>query len=233
MREIYKKLIFNVSRRENASKKIHDTETTYKILLGKFAWLKANIEETKTQKMEIDNFVEKQKDLMPMFENHQTIISNLLAFINNEAEANKNAKSLDNENIRLPKLLENLSKAKERHQNAFDENQKKQDAINEKQKKEAEAKLKAEMAAREAAKLEKERKKAEAEAEAKAESEKAAVHIMQFNEEPVPVTAEQENTPLQEEKYETCPKVCKRASEESRCRKPSKHLTWLVTALMR
>ena len=134
VREIYKKLIFNVSRRENASKKIHDTETTYKILLGKFAWLKANIEETKTQKMEIDNFVEKQKDLMPMFENHQTIISNLLAFINNEAEANKNAKSLDNENIRLPKLLENLSKAKERHQNAFDENQKKQNAIDEKHK---------------------------------------------------------------------------------------------------
>lgn len=134
VREIYKKLIFNVSKRENASKKIHDTEATYKILLGNFAWLKANLDKIKTHKAEIDSFIEKQIDLAPMFENHQTIISDLQIFINNEAEAIKNAKSLENENVKLPQLQENLTKAEKKRQNAFDVNQKKQDAINEKQK---------------------------------------------------------------------------------------------------
>ena len=100
-------------------------------------------------------------------------------------------------NTPLSVLFDNIKMKSEAATKAMEDRRREMEI--EKQKKEAEAKLKAEMAAREAAKLEKERKKAEAEAEAKAESEKAAVHIMQFNEEPVPVTAEQENTPLQEE----------------------------------
>lgn len=133
-RETYKSLIFNISKRDNASKKINNLETNYRILLGNFEWLKANIDKIKTRKAEIDEFLAKQTHLTKMFENHQTIISNLRSFISNEAEAIKNAKSLENENVKLPQLQESLTKAKKRHQNAFDENQKKQSAIDEKQK---------------------------------------------------------------------------------------------------
>lgn len=133
-RETYKSLIFNISKRDDASKKLNDLEATYKILLGNFEWLKANIDKIKTRKSEIDDFLAKQTHLTQMFENHQTIISDLRTFINNEAEAIKNAKSLENENVKLPQLQENLAEAKKRHQDAFDENQKKQSAIDEKQK---------------------------------------------------------------------------------------------------
>lgn len=133
-RETYKSLIFNISKRDDASKKMNNLEATYKILLGNFEWLKANIDKIKTRKSEIDDFLAKQTHLTQMFENHQTIISDLRTFINNEAEAIKNAKSLENENVKLPQLQENLAEAKKRHQNAFDENQKKQSAIDEKQK---------------------------------------------------------------------------------------------------
>lgn len=133
-RETYKSLIFNISKRDDASKKMNNLEATYKILLGNFEWLKANIDKIKTRKSEIDDFLAKQTHLTQMFENHQTIISDLRTFINNEAEAIKNAKSLENVNGKLPQLQENLTEAKKRHQNAFDENQKKQSAIDEKQK---------------------------------------------------------------------------------------------------
>lgn len=132
-RETYKSLIFNISKRDDASKKLNDLEAIYKILLGNFEWLKTNIDKIKTRKTEIDDFLAKQTHLTQMFENHQTIISDLRTFINNEAEAIKNAKSLENENVKLPQLQENLAEAKKRHQNAFDENQKKQSAIDEKQ----------------------------------------------------------------------------------------------------
>lgn len=133
-REAHKSLIFNISKRNDASKKLNNLETNYKILLGNFEWLKANIDKIKTRKAEIDDFLAKQTHLTQMFENHQTIISNLRTFIDNEAEAIKNAKSLENENVKLPQLQENLTEAEKRHQNAFDENQKKQSAIDEKQK---------------------------------------------------------------------------------------------------
>ena len=133
-RETYKSLIFNISKRDDASKKLNDLEATYKILLGNFEWLKANIDKIKTRKSEIDDFLAKQIHLTQMFENHQTIISDLRTFINNEAEAIKNANSLENENVKLPQLQENLAEAKKKHQNAFDENQKKQSSIDEKQK---------------------------------------------------------------------------------------------------
>ncbi|MCQ2309866.1 MAG: AAA family ATPase [Bacteroidales bacterium] len=133
-RETYKSLIFNISKRDIASKKLNDLEATYKILLGNFEWLKANIDKIKTRKSEIDDFLAKQIHLTQMFENHQTIISDLRTFINNEAEAIKNANSLENENVKLPQLQENLAEAKKKHQNAFDENQKKQSSIDEKQK---------------------------------------------------------------------------------------------------
>lgn len=133
-RETYKSLIFNISKQNNASKKIHETETTYRILLGSFEWLKANLDKIRTHKAETDSFIERQIDLAQMFENHQTIISDLRTFINNESEAIKNAKSLENENVKLPKLQENLAEAKKKHQNAFIENQKKQSDIDEKQK---------------------------------------------------------------------------------------------------
>lgn len=132
-RETYKSLILNISRRDNASKKLHGTEAAYKILLGNFEWLKANIDEIKTRKKEIDSFIEKQGDLATMFENHQTIISDLQFFINNEKEAEKCNNSLENENDKLPKLQETLANAKIRLQTAATENKKKQDAINEKQ----------------------------------------------------------------------------------------------------
>ncbi|MCQ2318381.1 MAG: AAA family ATPase [Bacteroidales bacterium] len=133
-RETYKSLIFNISKRDNASKKLNNLKTNYRILLGNFEWLKANVDKIKTRKAEIDEFLAKQTHLTQMFENHQTIISNLRSFISNEAEAIKNAKSLENENVKLPQLQESLTEAKKRHQNAFDENQKKQSAIDEKQK---------------------------------------------------------------------------------------------------
>lgn len=133
-RETYKSLIFNISKRDNASKKLNNLETNYRILLGNFEWLKANVDKIKTRKTEIDEFLAKQTHLTKMFENHQTIISNLRSFISNEAEAIKNAKSLENENVKLPQLQESLTEAKKRHQNAFDENQKKQSAIDEKHK---------------------------------------------------------------------------------------------------
>ncbi len=132
-RETYKTLIFNISKRDDASKKLNELEVIYKILLGNFEWLKTNIDKIKTQKTEIDDFLAKQTHLTQMFENHQTIISDLQIFINNEKEAERCNNYLKNENEKLPKLQETLAKANIRLQTAAAENKKKQETINEKQ----------------------------------------------------------------------------------------------------
>lgn len=132
-RETYKTLIFNISKRDDASKKLNELEAIYKILLGNFEWLKANIDKIKTRKTEIDDFLAKQTHLTQMFENHQTIISDLQIFINNEKEAERCNNYLKNENEKLPKLQETLAKANIRLQTAAAENKKKQETINEKQ----------------------------------------------------------------------------------------------------
>jgi len=142
-REIYKSLISNISKRDNASKKLNFVEETYKILLGNFEWLKANLQAIRLRKTEIDDYLKKQNDCVPMFENYQTIIANLHVFINNETEAAKNEHSLKIENENLPKLQEKQAEAKEKYQAAFDENKKKQDAIDEKKSKITELNFKA------------------------------------------------------------------------------------------
>lgn len=132
-RETYKTLIFNISKRDDASKKLNELEAIYKILLGNFEWLKTNIDKIKTRKSGIDDFLAKQTHLTQMFENHQTIISDLQIFINNEKEAERCNNYLKNENEKLPKLQETLAKANIRLQTAAAENKKKQETINEKQ----------------------------------------------------------------------------------------------------
>ncbi|MDO5342633.1 MAG: AAA family ATPase [Bacteroidia bacterium] len=132
-RETYKSLTLNTSKRNAASKKMFEIEATYKILIGNFEWLKANLDKIKTQKTEIDDFLAKQTHLTQMFENHQTIISDLQIFINNKKEAERCNNYIKNENEKLPKLQETLANTNIRLQTAAAENKKKQEAINEKQ----------------------------------------------------------------------------------------------------
>lgn len=142
-KEAYNSLLSNKLKKENASKKLANLEETFRQLLGNIEWQKSELQSLKSKKSEIDYFLENQRELVPMFENYQTIIADLKTFINNDAEAEKCTISLKNENEKLPRLQETLTEAKNRLQSATNENKKKQDAIDDNKSKITELNFKA------------------------------------------------------------------------------------------
>lgn len=83
VRVAFKNLNINVLKNNNASRHLKDLKSRFQVLLGNLEWLKKQHELLVSQKDNIDNLIDAQKDLAPMFQNWQIITTNLNTYIKN------------------------------------------------------------------------------------------------------------------------------------------------------